>query len=292
MLTRVSKLADKAMLVRLTIRRAALTKRDKALTAKVQQAEGDTSLQVLTKLFKDKDGPIAKIMKATNDVYLYHRANTLPYVDAGPRILPSANYFDYTNEMKHRIAVVDTLLAQHMPNYDQYVLDDVALRNNGQVNGRAHPSEYPTAEQFKQSMQLDFRFMPMPDARHFLFDLSEEDLAAVEQAEAEALEAANSDTVERMLKPLAALIKKLDDYRGEAGQRWHNSVIENVLDGCRQARKLVLHPTPELLSEIEALEGAAAGFLSSVETLKGSANARAEARRKLAEAADKMAAFF
>jgi hypothetical protein len=76
MLTKVTKLSDKAMLVKLTIKRAALTKRDQFLTDKIQMQEGDASLTVLTKLFRDKASPINQIMTAVNEVYAYHKTTT------------------------------------------------------------------------------------------------------------------------------------------------------------------------------------------------------------------------
>jgi hypothetical protein len=292
MLTRVSKLADKAVLVKLTIRRAALTKRDNALTAKVQAAEGDAGITVLTKLFQDKHSPINRIMAAVNEVYTYHKTHTLPYVDAGPRILPNANYFAYTQEVQHRTVKVEHLLTHYMPHYDQLVLQDVAYRNSGRAAGRAHVDEYPSADAFRRSMSLEYKFQPMPDARHFLFDLSDSDLQACEQAENDALAAANADTINRMLKPLGALVERLGEYQGQKGERFHNSVISNVLDGIKEARSLMLFPTPELTAHMDELETLAKRYLDNVEMVKGSAMVRNDARAKLAEAADKMSAYF
>ncbi len=289
MLQRVSKLSDKALLVKLTIRRAALTKRDNALTAKVRAQEQDASLTVLSKLFQDKGSPIARVMQAFNEAYAYHKTHTLPYIDAGPRILPNANYFDYTAEMKHRIAVIDKLLDTYMPHYDQLVQDDIVYRTQG--GKQVDASQYPTADQFRQAMSIDMRFQPMPDARHFLFDLNEDDIAACEQAEEEALASANADTVARMLKPLEALVKRLGEYQGQKGERFHNSIVENVIDGCKLARKLAITPSTELLNEIDSLEKAAQGYLDHVEIIKGSANARADAKAKLEAVAAKMAMF-
>lgn len=292
MLTRVSKLSDKALLVKLTIRRAALTRRDNALTAKVQAAEADAGITVLTKLFQDKGSPVNSIMRAVNEVYTYHKTHTLPYVDAGPRILPNANYFTYTQEVQHRIAKVQNMLAQWMPHYDQLVRDDVMYRNAGRAAGRATVDEYPSAEAFERSMSLEYKFQPMPDARHFLFDLNDSDLAACEQAETEALAAANADTINRMLKPLGALVERLGEYQGQKGERFHDTVISNVLDGITQARGLMLFPNDELSKHIDELEAMTKKYLDGVELIKGSAMVRSDARAKLKEAADKMAAYF
>ena len=291
MLTQVTKLSDKCMLVKLTIKRAALTKRDNFLTDKIQQQEGDSSLTVLTKLFRDKASPINQIMAAVNEVYAFHRTHTLPYVDAGPRILPSDTYMDYTAQMKHLIAKVDNLKSQWLPDYDMLVQQDVMYRNAGHAAGRATADDYPSAEQFDRSTNIEYRFQPMPDARHFLFDLSDDDMAAFEQAEQEAAQQANLDTVARMLKPLSSLVSRLKEYQGQKGERFHNSLIQNVIEGCDLAQKLALNPTPELLKQIDELRQAAKACMDDVEIIKGSANKRDEARRKLEEVAARMGAF-
>lgn len=295
MLTRVTKLSDKCMLVKTTIRRAALTKRDQFITEQVQAQYGDQSLSVVATLFKDKNSPIREITTALNEVYAYHRKHTLPYVDAGPRMLPSNNYMDYTQAMRDLIARVDRLKAQHMPNYDQYVQDDVSYRRLA-AQAKGHPStasvsDYPTADQFNQSTSIEFRFTPMPDSRHFLFDLSDEDMAAFEAAEQEAVQQANVDTVARMLKPLSALVSRLKEYQGQKGERFHNSLIENVVEGCDLALSLAINPTEELTNEINSLRTAAQACLADVEIIKGSANAREAAKRKLEEVAARMSAF-
>lgn len=291
MLTRVNKLSDKALLVKLTIKRAALTKRDDVLTRNLQVQERDNSLTVLTKLFRNKSSPVNTIMQSVNEVYAYHRKHTLPYVDAGPRILPNDMYMDYTAEMKHRIAKVDGLLTDYMPYYDQLVTDDVLYRNSGHAAGRANADEYPTADAFKQSVAVEFRFSPMPDSRHFLFDLSDDDLQSFEDAETEAITTANVDTIQRMLKPLSSLVIRLKEYQGAKGERFHNSLIENVIDGCDLAGKLAINPPQALRDQIDELRKTAKDYLDDVEIIKGSANKRDEAKRRLEEVAARMGAF-
>ena len=276
-----TKLSDKVVLVKLTMRRAALTKRDNFLTDKVQRQEGDASLTVLTKLFRNRDSAINQILSKYNEIYAYHKKTTLPYVDAGPRLLPNELYFDYTQEMRKRIADVDSLLDTYMPIYDDLVADDVMYRNAGHMAGRANASEYPTAEQFRQATSVEMRFQPMPDARHFLFDLSEEDEATFKRAEEEALAAANADMVGRMLKPLGALVTKLSEYQGQKGERFHNSLIDNVIDGCDTALRLAINPSQELRDTVAFIKDQAQKMLTTVEVVKGSAIARANAKHEL-----------
>lgn len=291
MLTKVTKLADKCMLVKLTIKRAALTKQDKAVTQAIQHQYGDNSLTALTKLFRDKSSPINQIMQAINEVYEYHKKHTTPYVDAGPRLLLADNYMDYTQDLRHRIAKVDNLKATYLPLYDQLVQDDIMYRNAGSAAGRATVDDYPSAEQFDTSTAIEYRFSPMPDARHFMFDLSEEDLANFAKAEQEAADMASADTVARMLKPLHNLVERLKEYQGQKGERFHNSLIQNVIEGCELARKLCINPTPELTNEINSLHDTAKACLADAEIIKGSAHARDAARAKLEAVAARMSAF-
>ena len=69
----ITKLSEKAMLVKLTMRRANLTKRDTYAENLIPQQLDDTSLIVHSKLFRDKTNPINKIMSAATEVHSEHR---------------------------------------------------------------------------------------------------------------------------------------------------------------------------------------------------------------------------
>lgn len=287
-----TKLSSKALLVKLTIKRAALTRKDQALTDQIQAQQNDQSLTVLTKLFRDKNSPVYQVMQKVSEVYGYHKDNTLPWVDSGPRLLPSAQYMDYTAEMRHRIAVVDNMLNQWMPQYDMLVDADIKYRNGGQLTGRATADDYPTASEFRQRMSFDLRFQPMPDQSHFLFDLSEDDTKAFDDAIHEAARLAKADAIGRMLDPLKHLVKKLSTPIDTDGSIFRDSAIENIVEGCKAARRLMLEDTPDLKAEIDQLENMATSYVFGADSLRNSPDTREAAAKRLAEVADKMAAFF
>ncbi len=287
-----TKLSSKALLVKLTIKRAALTRKDQALTDQIQAQQNDQSLTVLTKLFRDKNSPVYQVMQKVSEVYGYHKDNTLPWVDSGPRLLPSAQYMDYTAEMRHRIAVVDNMLNQWMPQYDLLVDADIKYRNGGQLTGRASADDYPTASEFRQRMSFDLRFQPMPDQSHFLFDLSEDDTKAFDDAIHEAARLAKADAIGRMLDPLKHLVKKLSTPIDTDGSIFRDSAIENIVEGCKAARRLMLEDTPDLKAEIDQLENMATSYVFGADSLRNSPDTREAAAKRLAEVADKMAAFF
>lgn len=292
MLTRVATLSSKVTLVKLTIRRPRMVIPDQQVTAAVQQQYNDISMTVSSKIFRQKGSPVHNIMTALNEAYAYHKERTIPYVDAGPRMCPNQFFMEYAAGLRDKIARVDSLKAVWMPHYDQLVRDDIMYRNGGQNTGRATVEDYPTAEQFASSTSLQFRPSPMPDRRHFVFDLSDEDMKAFEEAEQELEQLAVTETVGRMLKPLHALVARLDEYKGNKGERWHDSIIENVLDGVAQARRIAVNATPELMAEMDALESMAKRYLNATEIIKASPDARAAARAALEASASKLSAYF
>lgn len=283
---KVTSLSEKAMLVKLTMRRANLTRRDTSVEAIVQSQFDDSSLTVLSRLFKDKSNPIYRIMTATSEVYTYHKDHTLPYIDKGPRILPNNMYMEYSQQMRSRISKVDALLAKFMPNYATYVQLDINSRG-----GRAKVDDYPTATEFQTRMGFDLRFQPLPDQRHFLFDLSDADVQNFTQAMRDAEQAARTDAISRMLQPLQHLVDKLNRPIGTEGAIFRDSAVENVAEGLEIARKLMMDSSPELESVIKELDAAVSQYAGNKEWLRESPIVREQAAKKLDDIARQMGAF-
>jgi hypothetical protein len=286
---KVTNLSEKAMLVKLTMRRANLTRRDSVAELVIQQQMDDSSLTVLSKLFRDKNNPINQIMTAMSEVYTYHKNHTLPYIDKGPRILPNNLYMEYTQDMRGRISSVDNLLAKFIPNYDQYVQLDIAYRSKG--SGRARVEDYPTADEFQARMGFDLRFMPLPDQKHFLFDLSDSDVDNFMQAMRDAEVAARTDAIGRMLEPLKHLVDKLNRPIGTEGAIFRDSAVENVAEGLEIARKLMMDTSPELEGVIKELDAAVSKYANNKEWLRESPIVREQAAKKLDDIAKQMGAF-
>jgi len=285
-------LNEKAMLVKLTMRRANLTRRDATAEAIIQQTMDDASLVVNSKLFRDKNNPINKIMAEVSTIYTYHKANTLPYMDKGPRILPVALYEDYTQQMRDRIHKVDTMVRQFMPQYNTYVQLDIAYRSQDRTKPqRANTDDYPTAEEFEQKLGYELRFMPLPDARHFLFDIDEADLKAFDESIAMAERIARDDAVKRMLTPLTHLVDKLNVPIDTNGSIFRDSAIENVVEGIELAKKLCMDDSPEIQEIINNLNTEVSKYAVNADWLRTSPPVRESAAKRLADIASQMGAF-
>ncbi len=293
---KVTTLADKAMLVKLTVRRANLTRRDTVAEAFVQTQLEDQSLVVNSKLFRDKLNPVNQIMSKASEVYTYHKGHTLPYIDKGPRILPNTQYFDYTAQMRSRIAEVDRLMSQHMPNYDKYVQLDIKYRSAAAVAqgkpARASVDEYPTADEFQQRMGFDLRFTPLPEAKHFLFDISDDDLAEFNATMEQVANQSRNEVIKKMLEPLSHLIDKLNKPIGTEGAIFRDSAVENIIEGVELAKRLNVTGDASINAMADVINQAVSVFADNKAVLRESPIVREQAAKKLDYIAQQMGALY
>jgi len=288
-------LSSKAMLVKLTTRRANLTKRDMMAEEYLQAELGDTAFIVNKKLFRDPLNPINQIMSKAGEVYTYHKKNTLAYIDKGPRLLPNARYFEYTTNMRNIIQEVDNMMALHMPNYDKYVRLDV-LSRIAQDSGKVKPTryvapsvdDYPTAEMFERGMGHDIRFSPLPESKHFLFDISDADMEAFNQTMEEVQRSARAEVIKKMMQPLGHLIEKLNKPIGTEGAIFRDSAIENIIEGVEMAKKLNMEDDPEIEQMADTIQRAISIFKDNGAVLRESPIVRENTAKKLDEIAKQM----
>ena len=285
------KLHEKAILVKLTIKRPRLLKRDEEAEAIIQNNLNDASLMVNSKLFRDKDNPIAIINANIGAVYTNHKKLTTAYADAGPRILAFATKDRYTEEHNQRIYAIDRDMQRWMPEYDNLVQQDIRARSQGE-NKRATVADYPTADEFQAATKISIQFLPIPQRSHFLFDMSEEETQAFADREREVEDIVRRDVVGRMLAPLKHLSSILAQPIGAKGSIFRDSSVDNILDGIEQVRELnMFNDDPGFTEVIRDLTEAVARRSDNVDWLRQSPIVRKEAQQEFTNIAAKMAAF-
>lgn len=289
---KLTTLADKAMLVKLTVRKANLTRRDTTAETFIQMQLDDASLVVNRKLFRDKLNPINKLMADASEVYTYHKAHTLGYIDKGPRILANAAYFDYTEKMRELIGNVDRRLAQLMPQYDKFVQLDMMYRSQGRTSTNVSVSDYPTAEEFQSRMGFELRFQPLPEAKHFLFDISDEDMETFNQTMADVASSARTEVIKKMLEPLQHLVEKLNKPIGTDNSIFRDSAVENVIEGLEMAKRLNVGGDEDIVMMADVIAQAMRPYADNKAVLRESPIVREQAAKKLDEIAKQMGAIY
>jgi len=262
-------LCEKALLVKLTSHKPTLFKRQDAQTEQLQQLADDKAAAAYVKLFKFRT-PVHEALSLHRDVVRLHHRMTLPYEDRGPRLLPNAQYLAYTQAMRTAMDRVAEWFDAHRTHYATYVGADCAARG-----WRVQPDQYPTIEQFEAALSHELEFTPMPQLTHFLFDLSPEDRAAFAARQDSVAAAAATDALNRVRKPLDALLAKLQTYGGQPGQRFHGTLLTNVADGLDDCERLLLQDLPpEVAEQFSTLRVAISTLTTNLDLVRENATAR------------------
>jgi hypothetical protein len=192
--------------------------------------------------------------------------------------------------MRQRIQAVDDMLDKYMPDYDNYVQLDIKARALGNV-GAAKVEDYPTADEFRSKMGFALRFTPLPDAKHFLFDISDDDMAEFNASMEQVSQGARAEVIKGMLEPLQHLVEKLNKPIGTEGAIFRDTAVENVVEGLKRAKALNVNSDPDVDAMADTLMDAVKMYDFNKDILRESPVVREQAASKLDEIAKKMAAY-
>lgn len=273
---RVKTLADKAMLAKLTRRKMSTKRRDIELEQTVRKQVADDGITINKQLFQDKAHPVRQLLGLIDEVYTEHTRRTAPWVDRGPRILPSDHYFDYCSAMRDRIDAIDRRLPGILNNWGKHVMDDLAARGS-----RGKLEDYPEETLVAAMFHVDFVIYPLPDVRDFRVQVDPDMAAKLQEAVTEAEAAVRHEVLERMLKPLRAAAEKLMVPIGEKGAIFRDSLVDNLIEGLEQARLLNIGDA-DLTQIIEQTESMIkSGVSLDPEQLRGSQPVREATAKQL-----------
>lgn len=159
-------ISDKAMLVSLSIRQWTARKYDRKITEEVNHTHQAKDAGRFNKLLIEKKR-LSPIQSASNAIRIFHYANTLAWADEGDRLLPVANFFDYSQKINALKDEFEKAVNDFIGDYDLIVKE---AQNN--LNGLFNPLDYP--RDIRDRFGISFSFMPVPDSKDFRVNLSEE----------------------------------------------------------------------------------------------------------------------
>jgi hypothetical protein len=211
------------MLVRLSVSQWTARRFDRAVTEKAAAAYGaDTSAGRYNKILIAENA-IKKVSKVVNDARTFHYTNTLPWGDDGARILPAANFQQYSAEMRQHRVTFESAVAEFSTNYPDYVTE--ARRR---LNGMFKAEDYPTESELAKKYAFDVAVDPLPDAQDFRVELQSAEIDkirhSIETRVQAAEQAATRDLWERLHTALQHIVARLSD----TDAIFRDSLIDNV----------------------------------------------------------------
>jgi hypothetical protein len=271
------------MLVKLTRRMFSPYAYDEQATSIVAQQTGINAGRFNKHLFKRSDSLVRKVNAKFTEAYTYHKQHTLPW-ENGVDLLRADLYLEYTSEMRKRIDACNAAVAQLETVWTTEVANDMA-----HLGPLAKPDDYPKS--IGGYYGIDVRFRPVPTAGDFRVSISDEDRASLERDIREAERNAATHVIQSLLEPMQAATKRLAEYKGDKGQRFHDSTIMNMLEVADRMAVVNLSDDPVVADKINALRTLVGQYASEtgIEALKRSSTVRASAQQQIATLMNDMA---
>lgn len=235
----------RAMLVRLSVSVWTARKYDRKVTDEVnkQHAAGKDAGRFNKHLFggKDSSKSHAAVVAAASAARTAHYANTLPWADEGWRLLPTANYFEYTETIRKTKAAFETAVAEFMAEYPD-------LRENARrlLNGMYKEEDYPTASKLASAFACSTEFAPVPAAGDFRLDLPADKLGEIEESTTARVQRATADAMRDAWGRLASVVEKLGERLSEPDAIFRDSLIGNVSEMTSILTRLNITDDPAL----------------------------------------------
>lgn len=156
-----------------------------------------------------------------------HYPMTMPWSDSGLRLLPTAVYFDYNNQMSEAIALFFQLRDKFVENYDFAV-----TRARAKLGDLFMRSDYPTSEEIRSKFDVRVNYTPLPDAGDFRVDVGNEASvqlkADYDKFYGDQLSKAMGDVWKRMHTALTNMSSKLTDSNGKK-QVFRDTLVSNAI---------------------------------------------------------------
>ena len=223
-------ISSSSMLVELSISTWTGRKLDKRASKDVtsQNYAADGVANVNKKLLGDC-AELTAVQKFTANLRNAHYAMTMPWSDTGLRLLPTAQYFKYHQQMTALQQEYERLVSLFLSAYDweimqaQTKLGDLFIRD-----------EYPTTESLHNKFSFRLTYIPLPDAGDFRIDIAndaaEELRTHYETYYSTQLGVAMKDVWRRTYDALSRMSERLDYGDNEQKKVFRDSLVDNVAE--------------------------------------------------------------
>lgn len=233
------KLSERAMLTHLGIGMWSGSSHDPNITEEVSQTHqaelkdaGRYTKQLISKKFLRHVGTNASVARRT------HRLLTLPWDDAGVRILSTTGYIAYTEQMRMKRLAFEASVIEFCGQLPSYV--EEAKKRLGSM---FDAEDYPNADDIKRKFYLDVEVRPLPEAGDFRAALTEKQVSVIvkdiEKRTEQRLKAAVNDVFLRVADVTEKMVERLRAYTPGNGGPSENTFRDSLVWNCKDLALLL-----------------------------------------------------
>jgi uncharacterized protein (UPF0335 family) len=166
------------MLVGLAIHGWQARKYDRKISAEVAQQHAATSDagRFNKHLLPGNAESYEAVHKKARELRSFYYENTLPWSKDGQRILPVANYEDFSEGVR-KFKREYTILAENFLREYPILKEDARILLNGMFN----EMDYPTVEDMRSKFAIELETLPLPSAEDFRVALADGEVARIQR---------------------------------------------------------------------------------------------------------------
>ena len=257
-------LASSAMLVEVNISSWAGRKKDKRASTKV--TEDAQAKKGVANVYKQLLGDCDELSALRGHVTAarnMHSNMTMPWSNSGLRLLPTAQYFKYTEAMSQMQNEFESLKNKFLTAYNDTVVD-VQL----ELGTLFLREDYPTVESLNSKFAFRINYMPLPDVGDFRVDVSNDALREMRKEYSDfyskQFNVAMNDVWTRLHKALTNMSERLD-YSGKEDKKvFRDTLVPNVTDMIELLRVCNVTQSIQMSDMANKLEDAMSGVSAVV----------------------------
>ena len=272
-------IASSAMLVELSIGTWTARKLDKKVTSEVNMTKRatDNASRVNKNLLPgvEKLDAITKYGAAVRN-WMY--TQTLPWSDFGARLIPTANFFKFKQELDDKEAEFDRMVEDFIQEYPNLI--SMQAFKLGDMFDR---EEYPSPDSIRDKFKFRVSFMPVPESGDFRVDIGNEAVQQLrEQYDADfqaKLEQAMGDVSKRLIDGLAYVAERMTDKEDGSRKMFQKTLIDRLGETIASVRALNVTKSEAIEQMASMAESAIQGV--DVDVLKEMPSAREQLKSRV-----------
>jgi hypothetical protein len=202
------------------------------------------------------------ISKHVTRVRTYVYENTLPWSDAGLRLLPTAKLLSFSDQMERYESSFGILVDEFVEIYPSLITAQAMA-----LGDMFRRDDYPTKEQMASKFSFRVNYMPVPAAGDFRIDVGNEAAAELkaklESITEERIANAMLDVRERLAEHLKRMSDRLttDNIGGEEKtRRFHDTLVTGAMELCDLTKALNITHDPQIEMARKELERCLVGI--------------------------------
>lgn len=280
----MASIQEKAILVSLTVSVWTNTAFDGDVVAGLAKRTGTATDVHSYRKNLVKPEALAAIKARALALKTYWRASTLPWGNGGVRILPSANFKEFTEKMRELRNDYERTAAEFVREYPK-----MKQEARQRLKGLFNEEDFPTAEGIKRKFGVELECMPIPDGKDFRVSITAEEKKALEESVKRQVESHTRQAMAALVEKLQETVTLLSERMKEEDPSLRASLVINIKELCAEVDSFNLAGDKRIDEFKKQSEALIKGI--NLENLKADKKGRKEVASKADELLAKMASY-